>query len=98
MLLPEPKNKADPRAIAVFSHRGVQIGYLTAERAPWIGKLIRDGREVQAVFQEESERGAWIRVAFDGAVPELPAKSLASAGATEQAEEDWFPDEVYPDD
>lgn len=33
-LVPEPRNPADPNAVAVFSIRGVQIGYLTAERAP----------------------------------------------------------------
>lgn len=32
-LVLEPKNPADPQAVAVFSGRGVQIGYLTAERA-----------------------------------------------------------------
>ena len=29
-LRPEPKNKHDSNAVAVFSARGVQIGYLTA--------------------------------------------------------------------
>jgi hypothetical protein len=73
-LRPEPKNKADGNAVAVFSARGVQLGYLTAERAPWIGKLIREGRELQAVFQAEAQHGAWIRVAFDGEVPVVSAE------------------------
>lgn len=71
-LRPEPRNRADPRAIAVFSCRGEQIGYLPAERAPWIGSLISSGREWRAVYQVRSDFGAWIRVAFDGAEPVLP--------------------------
>lgn len=71
-LHPEPKNSADEYAVAVFSVRDVHLGYLTAERAPWIGKLIREGREMQAVFQEAMRTGAVIRVAFDGATPALP--------------------------
>lgn len=71
-LRPEPRNRADPRAIAVFSCRGEQIGYLPAERAPWIGSLISSGREWRAVYQARSDFGAWIRVAFDGAEPVLP--------------------------
>ena len=50
-LVPEPKNPADPSAIAVVSARHIQIGYLTADRAPWIGSMLRNGRELQAVFQ-----------------------------------------------
>lgn len=65
----EPRNKADPRAVAVFSIRGVQLGYLSAERAGRIGGIIRSGREYCAVFQREAVHGAWIRVAFDGEVP-----------------------------
>lgn len=30
----EPKNKHDKHAVAVFTDRGTQLGYLTAERAP----------------------------------------------------------------
>lgn len=39
-LRPEPHNKADPRAVAVFSCRQVQIGYLTAERCGRISQLM----------------------------------------------------------
>lgn len=69
-LRPEPRNKADPNAIAVLSCRGVQLGYLSAERAPRIGALLGE-REVQAVFQRAADFGAWIRVAFDGEAPVL---------------------------
>lgn len=71
-LVPEPKNPKDPRAIMVMSERGVQLGYVTAERAPWIGGMIANGREIAAVFQEKASYGAVIRVAFDGAEPVLP--------------------------
>ena len=50
-LILEPNNPADPRAVAVFSVRGVQIGYLSAERCGWIGGMIRIGREPRAIFQ-----------------------------------------------
>lgn len=76
-LRPEPRNRADPRAIAVFSCRGEQIGYLPAERAGWIGSLIGSGRDWRAVYQQRSDFGAWIRVAFDGAEPVLPKQREA---------------------
>jgi hypothetical protein len=99
-LHPEPRNKFDPHAIAVLSCRGVQLGYLSAERAPRIGALLGE-REVQAVFQRAAEFGAWIRVAFDGEVPvmteamlvqveELDPASMANVG--------FYSDEVWPDD
>nr|WP_010217014.1 HIRAN domain-containing protein [Sphingomonas sp. PAMC 26621] len=47
----EPKNPHDPNAVAVFSERGIQIGNLTAERAPWIGGKISAGEEAVAIFQ-----------------------------------------------
>lgn len=92
-LRPEPKNPADPLAIAVFSTRGVQLGYLSAERAPRIGQLIRQGVEVTAVFQEATRYGAAIRAAFHGEQPELPSVRDAPAHNT-----DFYPDEEWPDD
>ena len=47
---------------------------------------------VLAVFQAETQFGAWIRVAFDGELPlvaPLPAQR-------ENAEPDWYPDEEWP--
>lgn len=49
-LVPDPKNRADPRAIAVVSARGIQLGYLTAERCGFIGGLLRAGEKHEAVF------------------------------------------------
>ena len=53
-LLLEPKNQADERAIAVLSTRGVQLGYLTAERAWLIQPWLQAGQPYDAVFQEAS--------------------------------------------
>lgn len=105
-LRPEPKNKADPHAVAVFSERGVQLGYLRAERAPRIRQLISEGRDIVAVFQAEVEPGAWIRVSFDGETPELPDHAPpAPKRATQQAKPpaDFYPDatpgdEIYRDE
>ena len=68
----EPKNKHDPHAIAVISPRGLQVGYLTAERAPYIGARIRDGQEFEAVFQGLDTTAGYIRVRFGGGSPTLP--------------------------
>ncbi len=99
-LIPEPKNKHDRRAVAVYSARDVQIGYVNAERAGWIGALLAE-REVQAVFQRKAEFGAWIRVAFDGERPTLSPAMVAEPEADVEApyvEPDFYPDEIWPDD
>lgn len=71
-LVPEPKNKADPGAIAVISARGVQLGYLTAERCGVVGTWLRLGEECQAVFQEPGRWAAVVRARFGGGAPTLP--------------------------
>jgi HIRAN domain. len=99
-LLPEPDNEFDRHAIAVFSCRDVQIGYVSAERAPRIGTLI-GANDVVAVFQRPGDGCAWIRVSFDGRTPVLTdAMILGPAEAAEKigAEPDFYPDEVWPDD
>lgn len=88
----EPKNPADENAIAVFSIEGVQMGYLPAERAPYVGMMMRRG-EVSAIFQGRGDRGAFCRIAFDGEKPKLPP--TARNGGDE--EQDWWPDEDWPD-
>ena len=92
----EPTNKADPRAVAVFSCRGVQLGYVTAERAALIGKIIAEGREVAAIFQGKTAFGAIVRVAFDGEAPALRAPT----GVQEHArpDEEFCADPEWPDD
>lgn len=39
----EPDNPHDPAAVAVFSERGVQIGYLGEQRASWLGSKLDRG-------------------------------------------------------
>lgn len=94
-LVREPRNPADQRAVAVFSRRGVQLGYLTAERCGWISAQIDRGREVSAVFQCKAPWGAVIRVAFDGEQPTLPD---AAPSYEPPNERDFYPDEIWPDD
>lgn len=89
----EPKNKADPRAVAVYSCRGVQLGYLTAERAPWFGAIIRSGREIRAIYQGLHGKAAWTRVALDGLDPILPRSRPEP-----EPEPDFYPDWIPPDD
>ena len=92
-LEPEPKNKKDENAVKVLSARGVQIGYLTAERAPWLSRVLRSGRETTAVFQRKADWGAWIRVAFDGKVPVVAPEMEEGR----DAEPEFYPDEVWPE-
>lgn len=95
-LVPEPKNPKDPNALKVMSLREVQLGYLTAERAPLIGSMISNGRDMVAVFQEATNYGAVVRVAFDGAEPVLPP--ARPAREAQPGEDGFWPDEVYPDE
>ena len=74
-LVPEPKNKHDGNAIAVISPRGVQLGYVNAERAPYVGGRMSRSEEVIAVFQGIDGGSAFIRVRFGGEAPTLPTLS-----------------------
>lgn len=94
-LIPEPKNPADPRAVAVYSCRQVQIGYLTAERCGWIGRMLGDGREVRAIFQSATSAGAIIRAALDGEEPNLPE---ARAVPDPDDDDGFFPDFIPSND
>ncbi|WP_342657108.1 HIRAN domain-containing protein [Sphingomonas sp. NY01] len=96
----EPNNPADKNAVAVYSCRGVQLGYITAERAPWIGAQIRAGRECLAIFQGMTERAGWLRLAFDGAQPTLPIPQTAVDGDYCGADPDsgFYPDPVYDEE
>ncbi len=94
-LVPEPRNPADPNAIAVFSVRGVQLGYVTAERAPLIGGMLRAGRDVQAIFQEAIATAAVIRVGIDGIAPQLPTERSVPDPSRDDV--DFWPDYVPPD-
>lgn len=71
-LVPEPVNRSDSSAVAVFSFRGFQIGYLSDERCGWIGAKIQQGQDVRAIFQAPTKDGTIIRVHLDGGTPTLP--------------------------
>ncbi|WP_454798558.1 HIRAN domain-containing protein [Novosphingobium lindaniclasticum] len=98
-LRPEPDNPADEHAIAVYSDRGVQLGYISSQRAVRIAQLIRQGHTITAIFQEATRFGAVARVSFDGAVPELPLPAPPPEVPTTgfDPDPDWYPDEVWPD-
>lgn len=97
-LVPEPRNPFDPNAVAVFSVRGVQIGYLSAERAPWIGSLMRSGREIQAIYQQATQMGAAVRIAFDGGTPVLPTAMPPPQPQAPTSDDGFWPDYVPSDD
>lgn len=86
-LVPEPKNRYDEHAIAVFSERGVQIGYITSERAPQLGALLRAGHTLVAIFQGPTPWGAFARVGIDRA-PSLPPQRKAAPAPDELTDYD----------
>lgn len=93
-LRPELRNPVDPYAVAVYSTRDIQIGYVRAERAPMIRRAIQKGG-VSAIFQSVESWGAAIRVHLDGTTPELPSRDDSRAydwppPGSEDA--DWWPD------
>jgi hypothetical protein len=96
-LAPEPRNPVDPHAVAVFSPSGLQVGYLSAERAPWIGARIRAGDEVNAVLQGVSGGAGYLRVRIGGGVPTLPPVSGHAEAEAGAGEPDFWPDPDGPE-
>jgi hypothetical protein len=94
-LRPEPKNPYDSNATAVWSERGVQMGYISAERAPLIGKRMQVD-EVAAVFQGLVHSGAYIRLRFGGELPTLPPYPDRTAAAATRAAADACRTPTYP--
>jgi len=72
MLVLEPKNPHDEHAVAVYSSRGIQLGYLKSERAVFVGAKIRAGEPYEVVFQEAAPQIGVIRIRFGGGAPTLP--------------------------
>jgi hypothetical protein len=97
-LIPEPTNPADERAVAVFSARGIQIGYLRAERAPLIGGMIKAGTEIRAIFQAATKWGAIVRITTDGTDPVLPLPSVRDVPPASADDSGFYPDPEWPDD
>ena len=87
LLQPEPSNPSDPSAVAVYSFRGYQIGYLSAERCGWVGSKIRLGMDVRAIFQHQLGDGAIIRIRLDGKEPTLPPPPIPPPPPPEQDED-----------
>lgn len=94
-LIPEPKNPVDPQAVAVFSARGIQIGYVRSVQAQLIRSYLSRGRITSAIFQDRHQEGAVIRLGLDGGAPVLPE---APDDSTEQDDGDFWPDYIPPDD
>jgi hypothetical protein len=67
----EPTNSHNEHNVAIFSERGIQMGYASAESAPLIGKRMREGKVI-AVFHAMHVSGVDIRIRFGGGVPTLP--------------------------
>ncbi|SCY89289.1 HIRAN domain-containing protein [Novosphingobium aromaticivorans] len=91
-LRPEPTNPADPSAVAVYSCRGVQIGYVPAERCARIASLIGQGREVTAVFQGADQNRAFMRIAYDGEQPTFPEQRPQVSA---DSDPDFWPDPTW---
>ncbi|MBO9725178.1 MAG: HIRAN domain-containing protein [Novosphingobium sp.] len=100
-LVPEPHNPHDRYAVAVYSCRDVQLGYISARRARQFATRF-GGDLVRAVFQRRAVFGAWVRVGFEGKEPHLTSAMLAEpveqADAPIDEEPVFYPDEIWPDD
>lgn len=101
-LRPEPKNPHDEHAIAVFSARQFQIGYVSSERAVLLGTLLRDGHKLAAIFQDIAVWGAVARIGIDCA-PALPPKPVTKDDHDIDLDEPeggdgFWPDYIPPDD
>lgn len=94
-LVPEPKNPVDPQAVAVFSARGVQIGYVRGEQAQLIRSYLSRGRVTASVFQDRHQAGAVIRLGLDGELPVLPELPPESPLDDDSG---FYPDYIPPDD
>ncbi len=85
----EPENIHDSDAVAVFSARGVQLGYLPAAFCREIGQRML-AEPYAAAFHWLGEQVAAIRIRFGGGEPTLPH------GHEPQEPGDFFPDADGP--
>lgn len=57
----EPTNPNDENAVAIFSKRGTQLGCVSAERAPLIGKRMDEGsRGDRRLSSDARKRGLYL--------------------------------------
>ncbi|BCA60949.1 hypothetical protein HMP09_0183 [Sphingomonas sp. HMP9] len=89
----EPKNPHDANAVAVFSPRGVQMGYLSAERAPFIGRRMEQ-EPYEIIFQALTGNMAYVRIRFGGGSPTLPEPAKSPPPSRHAP---YDPDAFYPD-
>ena len=92
-LRPEPKNPADENAIAVFSVRGIQIGYIASDRAAWLTACMHRGSQLAAAFQARAPWGAVARIGIDGDSLDLPPDDIEPP-----PEDDWEHRHFIPPD
>ena len=93
----EPKNPHDANAVAVFSARDVQVGYVSAERAPLIGRRMQQEDHV-VVFQALVGSMGYVRIRFGGGAPTLPDLVEGELAARSRVRAAPFdPDAFYPD-
>jgi hypothetical protein len=101
-LVPEPRNQHDGNAIAVIGPQGVQLGYLNAERAPYIGGRMSRGEDVLAILQGIDGGSAFIRVRFGGEAPTLPPSPEKPSPARPPRQpphaDPYGPHAFYPDE
>lgn len=86
-LRPEPKNKHDENAVAVWRVGAGQMGYVIADRAPLVRRRMVEGYE--AIYQGHIGSAAYIRVRFGGGSPILPA-AQPTAGTPAHGDDDGF--------
>lgn len=53
----EPDNPCDPMAVALYSSRAVQVGYVGREHAEWLAPLIDAGRSIEASVSRVAPKG-----------------------------------------
>lgn len=94
-LIPEPNNPVDPQAVAAYSGRGVQIGYVGSFQAQLIGSYIKRGRVAGCIFQGIHRDGAIVRLGLDGEAPTLPYDESESMADDDSG---FYPDYIPPDE
>ncbi|MGA1798538.1 HIRAN domain-containing protein [Sphingomonas sp. 4RDLI-65] len=93
----EPKNPHDANAVAVFSIRGVQMGYLSADRAPFIGRRMQS-EDFVVVFQALVGTMGYVRIRFGGDAPTLPEATATERPVRASTRSPGYdPDVFYPD-
>ena len=89
----EPSNPFDNNAVAIFSERGTQLGYVSAEQASLIGKRIAEGEAI-AVFQ--TMHGSRVLTLPDP-VPDVPKRPPPRRARPAQRPV-YDPHAFYPDE